>query len=214
MSYYSSYYCFPSSCCSNPSYPNYCPPISCNNICPPIIPPPTIPIQTLTPTYIISAVTATNIPSGGVPIPANSIIIPPNTVTIIGGFTGVPSTSIGNCVTFSALNSQFTVNSAGTYLISGSIAFLPQALPITPPSTNIRAFYIYKIDGVSGIISLVAADSREVYNGISLIQITLTTHVYLNANDKIFFASTQNSGVTIATSVTSDINNRYTITKL
>jgi len=159
----------------------------------PPCPPPIIPIVT----YITTAITGTAIPTGGIPIPPGSTTVPAGTVTVIGGFSTVPNTNTGGIVLNTA-TSQFTIPIPGRYIISGEISF-PGTLTIPVPIMNTRAFYIYRVDVTTGIINLLASDSREAATGTAPTNITLTTIAELNAGDRIFFAATQNSGATIIT---------------
>ena len=161
-------------------------------------------------TYITTAPIGTAIPSGvvgGTPvlIPVGSTTIPAGTVTPITGFSGTPTTNIGG-ITVNAGTGQFTVPIAGRYFISGTVTF---DAPVGFGAIGTRQVYIYKVDAVTGVISLLASDSRNaVVTGPTTI--TVSTAADLNANDRIFFAATQNSGTTITTTT----NNRFVITRL
>lgn len=144
--------------------------------------------------YITTAITPTSIPSGTpglapTVIPVGSTTIPAGTVTVLGGF-GTPTTNVG-CISINASTNQFTVPIAGRYIISGNIGFASNPM-------GTREFYIYKVDGTTGVISLIVSDSRNA-TVVGNTFITLTTVADLRANDRIFFAATQNSGSTLAT---------------
>ena len=177
----------------------------CANLCQPICPAPLPAI-----TYITSAPIGTAIPSGPVgippvPIPIGSTTIPAGTVTPITGFTGTPITNVGG-ITVNPSTGQFTVPIAARYLISAYVTF---DAPVGFGSIGTREVYIYKIDAVTGVISLLASDSRNAaVTGPT--RVTITTQAQLNANDRIFFAATQNSGTTIMTTT----DNRFSISRI
>jgi len=65
-------------------------------------------------------------------------------------------------------------------------------------ATGTRELYIYKVDGSTGVISLIASDSRNAAT-IGTTNITLTTVADLKANDRIFIAASQSSGAPLNT---------------
>ena len=190
QSYYNRAYCNPcNNPCSNPCQPIQCAPIPCQpviNQCPNV-------------SYITSIPTGTVIPSGAA--------APIGTVTPILGYSPVPSTSIGG-ITLNATNGQFTVPIVGRYIITAFIGF------VETPTTIIggtRQLYIYKVDGTTGALTLLAEDSRNaVTTGNTYISIATTAD--LNAGDRIFVAATQNN--TAAIPVTTTTDGRFTITRL
>lgn len=193
-SYYS-YYAYP--CFANNSCYNLCQTSSCDpcNSCNPCQ---TVgnPCQTVcnpcpNVTFIATAPTATTItPSPVLPAPLPQI--PPNTtnpavagVIPLTGFTAI-STNCGG-ISFNTSNGQFTVPIAGRYDISGMVGFVES----TNPPTGLRSFSIYRIDASTGIISLLASDTRApVANGNTYI--SLSTVADLRAGDRIFFTASQN----------------------
>lgn len=156
--------------------------------------------------YATLAATTTAIPtstpgSAPVPIPVGSTTYPPTTVTPITGFSGIPITNVGGIVV-NSVTGQFTVPIAGRYIVSASIG-------ITANNTGTREVYIYKIDALTNVISLLAYDSRNA-TVVGPTNISITAVADLCAGDRIFFAATQNSGSPLTT--TSD--SRYTITRI
>jgi len=179
--------------CQSQCVPSPCP------IYPPISPCPAV-------TYITSSSTITSIPTGTVgvaptPIPIGSTTIPVNTVTSITGLTGVPTINIGG-ITVNATTGQLTVPIAGRYDISAYVSFMANAI-------GTREIYIYKVDVTTGIISLLASDSRNA-TIVGSTNATISTTAQLNSGDRIFYAVTQNSGTVIITTTDS----RFTITRL
>lgn len=190
--YYSRYYnsyCQPQNCCQPFSY--YPPPC------------PTPPVCTQV-AYIIGAPTPTTIPSntvGTAPtlIPVGSTTIPAGTVNPIIGYTAVPTTNIGG-VTVNTTNGQFTIPAAGRYIITGYFGFSSNAV-------GSRELYVYKIDGTTGVISLLALDSRNAVTTTGEpTNITITTAWSFNASDRVFFAATQNSGSSLTTTTDSQVS--------
>lgn len=182
--------------CNNVCNPcnNNCNP--CNNVCNPC---PNV-------TFITNPATATTITSNPVgtaptPIPAGSTVIPAGTVVPITGFSGTPIVNCGG-ITVNSGTGQFTIPISGRYIISGSVIFSPNA-------TGTREVYIYRVSGTSGIISLLASDSRNA-TAVGTTNVTVTTTADLLAGDRIFFAATQNSG----SSITAQIDSRYSITRV
>lgn len=208
---YSSYYSCPNPCSTsyyNKNCCNSCQPARspCVVTCPAPCPAPCPPVTCPAVSYITFAPTATLIPTGTVgvaptPIPAGATTIPAGTVTPITGFTGVPTTNIGG-VTLNTTNGQFTVPIAGRYIISAYVGF--SANPV-----GTREVYIYRIDATTGIISLLASDSRNA-TVVGTTNATVTTTADLSAGDRIFFAVAQNSGTTL----TSTSDSRFAITRL
>lgn len=174
---------------------------SCVNVA---CPSPDVPVS-----YLASPLggTAITVPTGGVEIPIGSTTIPAGTVTVVTGFTGTPEVNIGS-VAYNTSTSQFTVYYPAVYLLTSSFTF-----PVTA-ATNIPfrvRLYIYKIDAATGVISLVGSTSTQT-NDTSPATITVATQAQLNRNDRVFFAVTQNSGLTMNVITTSEF--RVGITKL
>ncbi len=188
--------CNPCNPCPSPCNPCPSPCNPCNpcNPCPPCNP--CSPCATIA--YITNAQTQTTIPTGTVgvaptPIPAGSTVIPAGTVTPLTGFTGNPSTNCGG-ITVNPSNGQFTIPCAGRYTLSIFVGFSANAV-------GTREVYIYRIDASTGVISLLVSDSRNA-TSVGPTNVTISTSVDLNANDRIFFAVTQNSGSTLTTTET------------
>ena len=171
----------------------------CYNPCPPACPPPCPPICP-TVTYVASPATVTTVPSGGTPIPIGATTI--TGVTPITGFTGTPTTNIGG-ITVNPATGQFTIPIAGRYLLSAFVAFAPNSFGGT------RDVYIYKIDGSTGVITLLAANTTPGNTSITSYN-TVTTFDNLQVGDRIFFAATQNSGAPVTVTTES----RFGITRL
>lgn len=163
--------------------PNICPPTYC--------PPPPAPTSTI---VITNTNAITNVPSGAIPaipIPAGSTTIPVGTVTPITALNPIPTTSVGG-ITFNTTNGQFTVPLAGRYLVSASVVF-----SVNPTGT--RQLYVYKITAASGIISLVSATgANAALSGPTYLNIS--TVAEMAANDRLFFAVTQDSGAALTIS--------------
>jgi len=152
--------------------------------------------------YITSSVVATSVPTGGIAIPTGSTTIPGGTVTVITGYTGTPTTNIGG-IQLNFATGQFTISCTGRYLLSISICFIANP-------TGTREVYIYKIDAITALISLLASDTRNAtVTGNTCASVTTVSD--LNTNDRIFFAVTQSSGAVLSTA--SDTS-RYIITRL
>ncbi|AZL89950.1 hypothetical protein QKC54_gp0214 [Megavirus baoshan] len=209
---YPASYCYPSyntcqiSCIP---YPPVCQPI-CQPVCQPACLPAPCPVPCppapIVVEYSTTAPTATTIPSGTVgvaptPIPAGSTVIPAGTVTVISGYSAVPTKNVGG-ITLNTTTNQFTLPLAGRYLISSYIG-------ISANSVGTRESYIYRVNGTTGVISLITSDSRNA-TAVGPTYITLTTEDRFNAGDRIFFAVTQNSGSVLTTTA----DNRFTITRL
>lgn len=197
--YYNPNLCTP--CVGSVNYPIPCNPCNQYTICsPPPCPPP------IRVAYITTAPTTTSIPSGTVgvaptPIPPSSTTIPANTVTVILGYSNSPITNVGGIIVNTSTG-QFTVPSGGNYNIICYIGIAANA-------TGTREFYIYRVDATTGIISLIAMDSRNA-TAVGSTYANLSADVDLNAGDRIFFAVTQNSGSILTT--TSD--NRFSLVKM
>jgi hypothetical protein len=149
-------------------------------------------------------------------------VIPPNTVTVVTNYISNPITNIGG-ITLDNTTGMFTIPTAGYYFISGTLCFI----------TDVKSvMFIYKVNAGTGIIELLACSSvtnsifmnpNTFANLSGLLTLTgvgnnsngqncttVSTNVYLNTNDKIFFAIIQTSGL----EVTSTANNRFTIYRL
>ncbi len=186
LSYYGSYYgcnpCQTTQC--QPACPAPCQPTasSCPNI-----------------TYVNGIASATVIVSGGAPIPVGTVIVPgtttvpAGTVTVINGYTGAPTSNSG-CIIQN--NGFFTAPVAGRYIIAANVCFVA---PTVVASTDSRVLYIYRVDAVTGVVSLLAVDSRLPITSLPTC-INLTTVVDLNCNDRIFVAATQLSATGISVS--------------
>lgn len=179
LSYYNSYYGYPSTSGCNPCQTTTCmtPCQPITNTCPNI-------------TYINGIASATTIISGGAPIPVGTVIIPgtttvpAGTVTVINGYTGSPTTNSG-CIIQN--NGFFTVPTAGQYIITANVCFATSTV-VAP--TDSRVLYIYRVNAVTGLVTLMAIDSRLPVMGLPTC-INLTTTDNFNSNDRIFVASTQ-----------------------
>lgn len=182
--------------CNSPCQPAACQPASClpYQPCQPCNPCPTI-------SYITTIPTANTIPNG----PA----APAGTVTPIIGYSPIPSTNIGNIV-LNGTNGQFTVPICGRYIITAMIGFVETSITIVGGT---RQLYIYKVDGTTGSLTLLAEDSRNaVITGNTYVSIATTAD--LNPGDRIFLAATQNNTGTGTPSVTTTTDGRFTISRL
>lgn len=112
-----------------------------------------------------------------------------------------------NVIILNTATGQFIVPSVGRYLITGFIGFAEAGTGGAGVGT--RQFYIYKIDGTTGTITLLAEDSRNAVTSGNT-YISLSTVADLNANDRIYFAVGQNSLVALSTT----IDGRFTINRL
>lgn len=154
-------------------------------------------------TYITTVILAVAIPTDGIPIPPGSTTIPANTVTVITGYNPIPTTNVGGII-LDSTNGQFAVPASGRYFVSGTLSFS------TNGATGTITFYIYRQDGTTNIINLLAANTIPASANISTYN-TVTTSAELNTGDRIFFAVTQNTGAPISTTT---INNRFVITRV
>lgn len=185
------------------SYPNYCQQ-PCAQTCQQYVCAPACPAPCPTPcpniTYITYIATATTIPSGGTSIPVGTIIpagtttVPTGTVTVINGYTGVPTTNDGGVI---ANNGFFTIPIAGRYIITGNNCF---ATPASVSATDFRELYIYTVNAVTGLVTVLADDSRTVISG-SPTCINVAADANFGAGDRVFLAARQSTstGATIDT---------------
>jgi hypothetical protein len=120
----------------------------------------------------------------GTTIPAGTTTVPAGTVTVITGYTGTPTTNIGG---ITQNNGFFTVPVNGRYVISANVCF---SSVTTVTSTDSRVLYIYRVDAITGLVTLLAVDSRTPIAG-SPTCINLATDADLAAGDRIFVAATQ-----------------------
>ena len=131
---------------------------------------------------------------------ATPTVLPTGVATTISGFTGIPIRNVGGIIN-NVTTGQFTVPCAGRYEVSGFVSFPANA-------TGTRQLDIYVVDGTTGAITLAASDTRNAaLTGPT--NITLTTVVYLKANDRVYLSATQNSGTTLTT-----IESRISIVRL
>jgi hypothetical protein len=141
-------------------------------------------------TYINGIASATTIISGGAPIPVGTVIIPgtttvpAGTVTVINGYTGAPTTNVGGII---QNNGFFTVPTSGRYIIAADVCFVA---PTLVSATDSRVLYIYSVNAITGLVSLLAVDSRLPIMGLPTC-INLTAIADLTCNDRIFVAATQ-----------------------
>ena len=196
----------------NPCYTSPLNPPGCVNPCPPVnVPPPNPLCPNIT--VITSAITPFNIPSapagtaavpvpiGATSIPNNSTITPINTQNLFN-----PEVNFGG-ISYTPVNGQFTVPVAGRYLVSATFSFA------SLETGGIRDVYIYKVDAVTRVISLLAGDSRNAV-AVGTTRVTITTVANLNVTDSIFFAAAQNSGSGLNIFPIGDPTNRFIITRL
>ena len=171
-------------------------PAPCPTPCPTPCPNVTFITNIATPTAVVTGgtliPTASSNPPGSTIIPAGSTTVPVGTVTVITGYTGTPSTNIGGVL---SNNGFFTIPCTGRYVISADICF---AAATVAPTTDFREVSIYRVDATTGIVSLLAIDSRTPIIG-SPTCINVATVADLRAGDRIFIAARQNSGATILT---------------
>lgn len=163
--------------------PNICGPQVCN------IPCPVQPVAYIANAAVTTSVLSVNPPN---PIPIGSITFPPlsTNVTVISGFSGTPTTNVG-CITNNITSGQFTLPVAGRYELSAYVSF-------TANSVGTRELYLYKVDGSTGVISLIVSDSRNAAT-VGTTNITLTTIAEFKANDRLFIAASQSSGASLST---------------
>ena len=161
--------------------------------------------------YITNIATASTVFSGGSSIPAGTIIppgfftVPANTVTVINGYT-FPSTNEG-CIILN--NGFFTLPCSGKYIITANVCF--SAVDSTIPS-DVRVVTIYRVDAITGLVTILGTDSRSPIVGSSTC-INISTNAELCNYDRIFVAvrQTNEGGVPINTVAGSG---RIAITKL
>lgn len=177
-----SYSC-PCCCCYNCCGYNPCPQ-PCPQPCPPT--PPSCPAVV----YITNIDTATAVPSGGMDIPVGTVIatgtttVPANTVTVINGYTGAPSTNLGGVT---ANNGFFTVPMAGRYVVATNICF---ASVDTTTTSDMREVYIYRVQATTGVVTQIAADSRTpIASSTTCVNVSSVTD--LAAGDRLFVAARQ-----------------------
>jgi len=151
-------------------------------------------------TYITTTTTGTLVPTGGTAIPPGSTVVPAGTVTVINGFTTTPATNIGGV---NLVNGQFIVPICGRYFVSGSVCF-------TATAAGNVTLYIYKVDAITGVITLLAANTVPAAAGVPSC-VNAATAADLNPNDRVFFALTQTTGAPLTTTTT---DSRFVITRI
>jgi hypothetical protein len=114
-------------------------------------------------------------------------------------------------ITYTPSSGQFTVPLTGRYIISSSYAF--EFTTGTTAGVGIRYAYIYKVDAVTNVMTLLAEDNRNAA-AVGTTAITLSTVANLNAGDRIFFAAAQNSGLSINIAPLENPANYFSITRL
>lgn len=162
------------------------------------------------------------VPNGGIPIPVGSSIVPSNTVTVVTNYISTPISDIGGIILDNSTG-RFTVPTSGYYFISGTLCFV----------TDVKSvMFIYKVNAGTGFIELLACSNitNNIYmnpntfanlsgfltltgvgtNSSGQVCTTVSTNTYLNANDQIFFAIIQSSGLAVTTTA----NNRFIIYRL
>lgn len=182
--------CYSKNSCYNPCQPIQCTPVVYSqpptNHCPAV-------------SFITNITTGTVVPAGAG--------APTGTITPILGYSVTPSTNVGGIIV-NAINGQFTVPQSGRYVITAFIGFIETTTSIVGGT---RQVYIYKVDGTTNALTLLAEDSRNaVTTGNTYVSIATTAD--LNSNDRIFVAATQNN--TAAISVTTTTDGRFTLTRL
>ena len=167
-------------------------PIPCPAPCPNV----TFITNIATPTAVVTGgmliPTASSTPPGSTIIPTGSTTVPVGTVTVITGYTGTPLTNVGGVL---SNNGFFTIPCTGRYVIAANICF---AAATVSSATDFREVSIYKVDATTGIVSLLAVDSRSPIIG-SPTCVNVATVADLRGADRIFVAARQNSGATILT---------------
>lgn len=172
-------------------------PVSCNGFynCPPQCPPVINDIA-----YVNTVVTPTPVPSGGTPLPANTIIpngstaVPGGTVTVINGW-GAPSSNIGNLV---SNNGFFTIPLNGRVIINTTVAF--DAVATTAPATDLREVFIYRVAANSGLVTQIGAQT-VVPVAANPTQVNVTAEDVFSVNDRVFVAARQINGAAAAVPV-------------
>lgn len=160
-------------------------------------------------TYIASS---TSIVSGGTSIPVGTIILPTsttvpvNTVTVINGYTGAPTVNIGGVL---PNNGFFTVPITGRYVITANICF---SSVTTTTTSDVREVYIYKSAANTGLVTLLAVDSRNPISGSSTC-INVATEADLAISDRIFVAVRQTNANSSVIN-TDPGTGRFTITRI
>ncbi len=179
--------------CSNPC------PDTCNPCNPCYCPCPNVAFGATTPTpNCIPTIPVNTAPT---PIPPGSTTIPFGTVTPITGFTGVPVTNVGG-ITVNTITGQFTIPLTGRYLVTAYFS-------IADNPSGTRSAYLYRVDGKTGVMSLIVVDSRNATQ-VGPTNITVQTVIEFNARDKLFMAVAQNSGTSLINLPTS----RMVLTRL
>lgn len=187
-------------CGRSPCNKSICNPFPCDPPCPNITLITTAIDRFLVPTTA-PGTAPTPIPIGATSIPAGSTIIP-----ITGSILFSPEVNSGG-ITYNPANGQFTLPIGGRYIVSLTLSFA--SLDVI----GIRDTYIYKVDAVTRVISLLAGDSRNAAE-VGVTRVTLTTVASFNPGDSIFFAVAQNSGESIFIFPLGDPANRFAITRL
>jgi len=188
---------------NNTCWPNTCyqPCAPCPKICAPC---PSVTYISTTGT-ITTVLPGNEIPAGTTILP-NSTSVPANTVTVITGYQGTPSTYVG-CISLN--NGFFTIPVTGLYTLSITGCFAAPANAVT--TGDYRRLFIYKVDSSTNLVTLLATDNRYPITG-SPTCITLTTLGEFKCNDRLFFAATQlTSG---ATSSELSVGSRVVINRL
>lgn len=160
--------------------------------------------------YITNIPTVNSIFSGGTAIPAGTVIpsdsttVPVNTVTVITGYTGLPSTNIGGV---SLNNGFFTIPISGRYDAAALIGFASVASSLP---TDLRSITIYHVNRTTGLVTILATSSQLPIVGSSTF-INLATNGNFLAGDRIFVAARQINGAGVAINTVPNIG-RFALT--
>lgn len=154
-------------------------------------------------TAIISGGSA--IPTGTT-IPSGSTTIPANTVTVITGYTGIPTTNTGGVI---PNNGFFTIPVSGKYAITATICFATVATTLT---TDLREVYIYKVDATTSLVTKSANDSRVPIAGSNTC-VNVSAYDNFNVGDRVFIAARQINGSSAIIDTVAGVG-RLTITKV
>ena len=206
---------FNNNCWQQSNWPNTycqsgCAPNLCASVCQPACNP-CLPIcQNVT--YIANTGTITLVPSGGGQIPSGSIILPGSTTVPAGTVT--PITTFLNTDIFlggiTVNNGFFTIPIGGQYILSVDGCFTPAG---TTSASDVRRLLIYKVNAITGLVTLIAEDSRTPATTVNTC-INLTSIADLKANDRVFFAATQTTATGSVTILDLSPRSRVAITKI
>lgn len=123
-----------------------------------------------------------------------------------GTLTGAVSNT-NNIITLNTVTGQFTIPTNGYYLITAFVGFADAGT--AGQGVGTRQLYIYKIDGTTNTVTLLAEDSRNAVTSGNT-YISIATVAEFSPNDRLYFAVGQNSLVALSTTT----DGRFTITRI